>query len=92
MATAREGVSENSARSSRQNRNPWSRGLISNCTDFWCSGIGELFGGGKPGEGMLGGQRVDYFKMYETPARMRNTSGGRSAGGARYESLANEEV
>ena len=58
-------------------RNPWSRGCVVNCKDFWCGdvsgGIGGEDGVGEGvsgrGVGVLGGERVDYFKLYEVPRR-----------------------
>ncbi|KAF3111017.1 palmitoyltransferase akr1 [Orbilia oligospora] len=87
LATAKDGVADNKNRS-RRRQNPWNRGIITNCNDFWCSGVGELFQGAPSGEAVLGGQRVDYYTMYETPARLRRDGGG--AGGA-YQSVAGDE-
>lgn len=71
----------------RRRENPFSRGLITNCKDFWCDPApvlkGNIRGGG---EALLGGVGVDYYRMYETPPRMRT---GR--GGSRYQQLAGEE-
>ncbi|KAF3906358.1 Ankyrin-2 [Dactylellina cionopaga] len=86
LATAKDGVADNKHRS-RRRQNPWNRGIIRNCDDFWCSGVGELFKGPQGGEAMLGGQRVDYFTMYETPARLRR---GGAAGGA-YQSVGGDD-
>jgi len=47
----------------RERRNPWSRGVWVNCTDFWSKHNGS----GKRGWAVLGGQEVDYFTMYEVP-------------------------
>ncbi|KAF3915308.1 Ankyrin-2 [Arthrobotrys entomopaga] len=71
MATAKDGVADNKHRS-RRRQNPWNRGIITNCKDFWCTNMGELFRGGNGGEAALGGQKVDYYTMYETPARLRS--------------------
>ncbi|KAJ6263206.1 Ankyrin-2 [Drechslerella dactyloides] len=87
LATAKEGVGEHKHRS-RRRQNPWNRGILTNCNDFWCSGVSELFKGNPSGEAVLGGQRVDYYTMYEPPARLRR--GGGSGGGA-YESVAADE-
>ncbi|KAF3938206.1 Ankyrin-2 [Dactylella cylindrospora] len=87
LATAKDGVADNKHRS-RRRQNPWNRGFIGNCTDFWCTGIGELFKGSPGGEAMLGGQRVDYYTMYETPARLRSGGGG---GSGAYQSVAGDE-
>lgn len=87
LATAKDGVADNKRSSRRQN--PWNRGMITNCNDFWCSGAGELFKGSPGGEGILGGQRVDYYKMYETPARLRRGGGG---AGGQYQSVAGDDA
>jgi palmitoyltransferase len=73
-----------------QSRNPFSRGIIGNCKDFWCDPA-PLFGRRKNGEGFLGGEVVDYAHMYEVPLRLR-TGRGRAGGGTRYESVAGEDV
>lgn len=74
----------------RRRGNPFSRGVITNCKDFWCDPAPLLKPNKKSGgEALLGGGPVDYFKMYETPPRMR-ASGGSGSGG-RYQRLAVEE-
>ena len=67
-------------------RNPFSRGVITNCRDFWCDPA-PLFGKRETGSGMLGGEVVNYHDMYETPMRMHT---GRSEG-ANYRSVAGED-
>ncbi|KAK6341285.1 palmitoyltransferase akr1 [Orbilia brochopaga] len=86
LATAKDGVGEHKHRS-RRRQNPWNRGIFTNCNDFWCSGVSELFKGNPAGEAVLGGQRVDYYTMYEPPARLRRGGGGAGA----YESVAADE-
>ena len=63
--------------------NPFSRGIIGNCKDFWCDPA-PVFGKRHSGDAFLGGEVVDYTKMYETPLRMRRV------GGMRYEGVAAE--
>lgn len=53
----------NTQRARKEKKNPWSRGVIVNCTDFWS----RRNGGGLKGRAVLGGQEVDYFTMYEVP-------------------------
>lgn len=64
----------------RRRKNPYNRGCVTNCTDFWCDAgkgpTGVLFGKRDDGSGLLGGQAVDYRKLYEVPAAMRYRSGG----------------
>jgi len=51
------------------NRNPFSKGCITNCKDFWADET-PLFGSREGGVARLGGERVDYNHMYEVPAGM----------------------
>lgn len=66
VATAQGSLS---GRGSLRKRNPFSRGIITNCKDFWLDPA-PYFGKRQSGAGMLGGQVVDYARMYETPLRM----------------------
>lgn len=70
------------------NKNPWSRGCLTNCSDFWSSNNG----GREKGVAVLGGERVDYFSLYEIPRRgdveMVMGGGGRRAG---YRGVAADE-
>ena len=77
---ARKGKLQQNTRS-----NPFSRGVIGNCKDFWCDPA-PIFGKRHNGDGYLGGEVVDYTRMYETPLRMR------SVGGMRYEGVAGDAV
>lgn len=45
--------------------NPFARGMFRNCQDFWLDG--PLIARKSNGEAMLGGERVDYTKMYDVP-------------------------
>ncbi|KEF59550.1 uncharacterized protein A1O9_04394 [Exophiala aquamarina CBS 119918] len=65
--------------------NPYSRGLIGNCRDFWFDPA-PIFGNRNNGEGFLGGEVVDYAHLYEVPLRLR-----RGAGGMQYASVAGDE-
>jgi len=75
----------------RRRENPFTRGVLRNCQDFWFDGGGfkSLWKGKESGSGLLGGEAVDYKTMYKVPAGsgMRYRSGG-------YESVpaAEEEV
>jgi len=54
----------------RQTRsNPFSRGVMSNCKDFWCE-PGSVFGEKENGEALLDGERVNYTRLYEPPPMM----------------------
>ncbi|KAL7275745.1 palmitoyltransferase akr1 [Rhizina undulata] len=74
----------------RREPNPFSRGLVTNCKDFWCDPSPLLRSGGseRGGRALLGGEGVDYFHMYETPPRMRF---GRDARGMRYQRIGDDE-
>lgn len=66
-----------------QNRsNPFSRGLFGNCSDFWCDKE-PVFRSRENGAAMLGGNRVDYTRMYNVPAARR-----RGGGRMEYEAVA----
>lgn len=85
-------ITSDRGNASRRRGNPFSRGIITNCKDFWCDPAPLL----KPsreggGEALLGGGVVDYFNMYETPPRMRMRGGGGGGAAGRYQRLAEEE-
>lgn len=69
-------------------KNPYSRGCILNCKDFWCDPA-PIFSQRENGTAILGGDKVDYTVMYESPTLMR-INGMRSRGG--YEAVATEDV
>ncbi|KAK4140962.1 ankyrin repeat-containing domain protein [Dichotomopilus funicola] len=73
------------------NRNPFSKGCLANCKDFWCDPA-PVFGKRETGAAVLGGVPVNYTEMYESPAVMEVLRGGgaRRAGG--YEAVSGEEV
>lgn len=71
-------------RSSRQ-KNPFSRGIITNCRDFWCDPA-PIFRKREPGSAMLDGEIVNYYRMYEPPLRMHS-----SGNGTAYMSLAGDD-
>lgn len=90
FATARDGLRDGPGSISRP-RNPYSRGIITNCRDFWCDPA-PIFGKREPGSGMIGGEMVNYYRMYETPLRMHRGGGSRAgSGGGAYTSLANDD-
>ncbi|POR37501.1 Palmitoyltransferase AKR1 [Tolypocladium paradoxum] len=75
-------------KSKRKKKNPYSRGCLSNCKDFWCDPA-PVFGQRENGTAVLGGDKVDYTAMYESPTLMRLT-GMRTRGG--YEAVGTEDV
>lgn len=76
------------AKTRRKKKNPYSRGCVENCRDFWCD-PSPVFGQRENGAGVLGGEKVDYTAMYESPTLMRLT-GMRERGG--YEAVETEDV
>jgi hypothetical protein len=86
FATAQAGFGDR--RHPSRQKNLFSRGIIANCRDFW-GDPAPIFGKRDPGSAMLGGEIVNYYRMYETPLRMHGSSRGGS--GAVYRSLAGED-
>lgn len=86
FATARDGLREGPQ--AARPRNPFSRGIATNCRDFWCDPA-PLFGKRPSGSGMLGGEVVNYHEMYEIPLRMH--TGSRTGEGGAYRSVAGED-
>ena len=72
LATAQD-ASQGKLQQSRGN--PFSRGIIGNCKDFWCDPA-PVFGKRHNGEGFLGGEVVDYAHLYDVPLRLRRGGGG----------------
>lgn len=50
----------------RRRGNPYSRGCLTNCKDFWCDPA-PLFGKRESGTAVLDGHTVNYTDMYESP-------------------------
>jgi hypothetical protein len=74
----------------RRNRNPFSRGYLNNCKDFWCDPA-PIFGKRENGTAMLGGDVINYTTMYETPLGIgTRTRRVRDAGGS-YQSVAADD-
>lgn len=72
----------------KQKKNPYSRGCVANCKDFWCDPA-PVFGQRENGMAALGGDKVDYTAMYESPTLMQLT-GRRGRDG--YEAVGTEDV
>jgi palmitoyltransferase ZDHHC13/17 len=81
LATAQASFTER--RGSSRQRNPFSHGPIANCRDFWCDPA-PFLGKREPGSAVLGGEPVNYYRMYEAPLRMHG-------GGRGYRSLVSED-
>ncbi|BFZ60483.1 palmitoyltransferase akr1 [Saitoella coloradoensis] len=102
LATARDTAPRPS--SSAAPRNPFSHGLRQNCADFWWDGQGGFLGLGVTGSsyreegrdeawGMVGGERVDLFRMFDVPEPEMGVRRGRGrrGGGRRYERVNPED-
>lgn len=88
LTIALQGSRANGQAPVRPRGNPFSRGIVTNCKDFWCDGS-PVFGRREGGYARLGGERVDYTRMYDVPKMsMRSRAGGE---GGRYETVAAEE-
>jgi hypothetical protein len=70
----------------QRRENAFSRGVVTNCKDFFCDGS-PIFGKKEGGYARLGGERVDYTRLFEVP-KMRYQ---RERAGERYERVAAEE-
>ncbi|KAJ2895785.1 hypothetical protein MKZ38_006178 [Zalerion maritima] len=71
----------------RKKKNPYSRGCIQNCKDFWCDPA-PIFGHRNSGSAIIGGEPVNYAEIYESPSAMG--LGTTRRGG--YERVAGDEV
>lgn len=49
----------------RKRPNPFYRGIVRNCEDFWLDG--PFFGNKTSGSALVGGESVDYINMYDVP-------------------------
>lgn len=87
VETALHGYDGSTGRT-RRNRNPFSRGCLNNCKDFWCDPA-PIFGKRENGAAMLGGDVINYTTMYETPLGIGRR--GRDAGGS-YQSVAADDT
>jgi len=86
-ATGR-GAATNGKGKKKSNKNPYSKGCVTNCKDFWCDPA-PMFGRRENGVAVLGGEPVNYTDMYESPSMMEAITRGR--GRARYEAVAGDE-
>lgn len=72
---------------SQRNRNPFSRGCLGNCKDFWCDPA-PVFGNRENGAAILGGIPINYTTIYESPRISRTRQVDRSA----YQSVAADDT
>ena len=75
----------------RRRGNPYSRGILTNCKDFWCDPA-PYFGKRETGAAMLDGEVVNYTRMYETPPRMKLRRARRDEDGRTYHSVGSEDA
>lgn len=77
----------------KKTKNPFSRGCLRNCKDFWCDPA-PYFGERQNGTAMLDGQVVNYTTMYETPLRMTARPLQRSTndGGGAYTNVGDDDA
>ncbi|KAI5853662.1 hypothetical protein GGS23DRAFT_620318 [Durotheca rogersii] len=76
----------------KKKKNPYNRGLVQNCRDFWCD-PSPVFWRRETGDALLGGEKVNYTEIYESPTAMGlglSGANGRRRDG--YETVAGEEV
>lgn len=76
---------------SRRRSNPFSRGVITNCSDFWCDPA-PYFGRRENGTAMLGGEVINYARMYETPSRLKARKSRENGEGGLYHSVGDEDT
>lgn len=77
-----KGHKENKQHQHTPKQNPFTRGMLRNCQDFWMDG--PIFGRKESNKALLGGQVVDYANMYDIPRGGMQYRGG-------YESVATAE-
>ncbi len=75
----------------RRRGNPYSRGVITNCKDFWCDPA-PVFGRRENGAAMLDGDVVNYTGMYETPPKRKLRRPRGNGDGGAYHSVGGEEA
>lgn len=71
--------------------NPYSRGIFTNCKDFWCDPA-PYFGTRETGTAMLDGEVVNYTRMYETPMRTKSRRPPRDEDSGMYHSVGSEDA
>ena len=74
---------------SQRKGNPFSRGVFTNCKDFWCDAA-PIFRRRENGTSMLDGEVVNYTRMYDVPSRMKLRRPVGEDGGA-YQSLGTDD-
>jgi palmitoyltransferase ZDHHC13/17 len=68
-------------------QNAFSRGILTNCRDFWCDPA-HYFGKRENGQAMLGGEVINYGRLYDVPLRLSGGATRRRGEGMEYRMLA----
>ena len=89
VATAQRGLE--GGRRTQRRMNPFSRGFVTNCKDFWCDPA-PYFGQREVGTAMLNGNVVNYARMYETPPRLKMHMAQSNGNEGVYHSLDNYDA
>ncbi len=71
--------------------NPYSRGILTNCKDFWCDPA-PYFGKRESGAAILDGEAINYTELYETPIRRQLRRPRRDEDGGTYHSVGSEDA
>lgn len=87
VATAQDGLDR---RGGGRYRNPFSHGVFTNCKDFWCDSE-PYFGKRDTGSAMLGGEVINYTRLFDMPF-MTRSGGSRAGSGMVYRSVAAEDA
>ncbi|OJD13323.1 hypothetical protein AJ78_06214 [Emergomyces pasteurianus Ep9510] len=87
VTTAQDGLDR---RGGGRQRNPFSRGVITNCKDFWCDSE-PYFGRRDTGSAMLGGEVINYTRLFDIPF-MTRSGGSRAGSGMVYRSITAEDA
>ena len=75
----------------RRRGNPYSRGILTNCKDFWCDPA-PYFGKRETGAAVLDGEAINYTRMYEAPPRMKLRMPRQDEDGGVYHSVGSEDA
>lgn len=76
---------------SRNRQNPFQRGCVTNCRDFFFDPA-PVFGQRNTGKAMLGGEMVDYTQMFEPPPRTSMRALRRGNHNVNYYSVSTEDA
>jgi hypothetical protein len=76
LAIAFQGYNGSKSKKGKRTKraNPFGRGVLRNCQDFWMDG--PIFGHKESNRSLLGGEPVDYAAMYDIPKGGMQYRGG----------------